>query len=323
VSLLRKLVVVLVLIGAVPFTFGAQSGGKPPRIGFIGEQGPKAPSVEAFRQGLRELGYVEGGNISVEYRFTYGVLDQVQTAVTELSRLKPDVLVVGGSVAARAAKAQSRTTPVVFATVGDPVGYGLVASLRRPGGNVTGLTNLVAEMGAKQLELLKELVPRAARVAVLYDPASSQESLRRAEEAARALGIDFRAFEVRKPDQVAIAFSALVTWRANAVLALSSPVLGNALVRLSTLSAVNRLPSIYLRKEFAEVGGLLTYGPDLSNSYRRAATYVDKILKGANPADLPVEQPTQFDLVVNLGTAQAYGIDVPQAILVRATRVIH
>ena len=321
-NLVLRFVVVLVLFGAVPFAFGGQSGGKHPRIGFVGEQGPNAPSVEAFRQGLRELGYVEGRNISVEYRFIHGSLEQVPMAVRELVLLKPDILVVGGSVAAHAAKAQSKTIPVVFASIGDPVGGGFVASLRRPGGNVTGITNLLTEIGAKQLELLKEIVPRATRVAVLFDPASSQEALKRVEDAARALSINVRAFEVHKPDQVGIAFSALVTWRANAILVLSSPVLGNSLVRLSTLSAVHRIPSIYLRKEFAEMGGLMTYGPDFSNNYRRAAIYVDKILKGANPADLPIEQPTQFDLVVNLGTAQAYGIEVPQTILVRATRII-
>ena len=320
---LRLALVILWGVACASFAIAAQPPGKVPRIGVINEQGPKAPTMEAFRQGLRELGYIEGQNISVEYRHVQGILDRIPEVVSELLRLNIDVMVVGGTVAAQTAKAQSTKVPIVFAIVADPVGSGLVATLGRPGGNVTGLTNLLTELGAKQMELLKDLVPRAGRVAVLHgsDP-GSKVPLTRTEDAARALSIELRLFAMRQPSELADAFAASVAWRAGAVLALSNPVIGNELVQLATLGAVHRMPIIYLRREFAEVGGLLTYGPSFSENYRRAATYVHKILKGAKPAELPVEQPTKFDLVVNLKTAKAIGLEIPPSILVRATEVI-
>ena len=307
-----------------PLTVEAQSEEKVPRVGVLSERSPTDPLVTAFRQGLRDLGYTEGQNIIVEYRYAHGIYDRYSDLAAELLRLKVDVLVVGGTFAAQSAKAQTTTVPIVFTLAGDPVGSGLVASLARPGGNATGLSSIVSELSGKQLELLKATVPQVSRVAVLYNPLNpvSGPALNGTRNAARALAVELQILEVRQPNELAITFSALTGWRAGAVLALSDGVFGNELVQLSKLAAKNRLPAMYARREFAEAGGLLAYGPRFSDNWRRAAHFVDKILKGAKPADLPVEQPTKFELVINLKTARALGLTIPQTLLLQANQVI-
>ena len=307
-----------------PLVAEAQQGTKVPRVGVLSERSPTDLFVTAFRQGLRALGYTEGQNIIVEYRYAHGMADRFPDLVAELIRLKVDVLVVGGTVAARSAKAQTTTVPIVFTLAGDPVGSGLVASLARPGGNVTGLSNIIAELGGKQLELLKEAVPQVSRVAVLYNPVNpaAGPALNRTREAARALAVELQVLEVRQPNQLASAFSAMTAWRPGALLALSDSVFGNDIAQLSKLAVKNRMPAMYASSRFAEAGGLLTYGPSFSDNWRRAAVFVDKILKGAKPADLPVEQPTKFELVINLKTAKALGLTIPPSVLARTDEVI-
>ena len=232
--------------------------------------------------------------------------------------------VIGGPITARDALAQTKTLPIVFGSMADPVGAGFAASLARPGGNLTGLSTLGVELTAKQLELMKSLLPHASRVSMLCNPDSPTTRLVVAStrEAARLLGLELQVFEARTAGELGGAFAAMVAWRSAAVVIASDAVFGNELVQLSTLAAVNRLPAIYNRREFALAGGLLTYGPNFSDNYRRAATYVDKILKGAKPGDLPVEQPTKFDLVINGKTAKALGLSIPQSLLISADKVI-
>ena len=302
----------------------AQPSVKLPRVGVIGEQGPGEPRIEAFRQGLRVLGYVEGQNILVEYRYLDGVLDRVPGLVAELVRLKVDVLLVGGTVAARSAKAQTTTVPIVFAVAADPVASGLVPSLARPVGNATGMSVLLPDLSGKQLELLKAALPQLSRATVLYNPVNPAAAfaLTRTREVARALGLELQVLEVRQPSGLTGAFANMMAWHAGGLLVVSDPMFGNELVQLSVLAATNRLPAIYNRAEFAKAGGLLAYGPSFSDNYRRAATYVDKILKGAKPADLPVEQPATFEFLINLKTAKALGLTIPQSLLLRADEVI-
>ena len=257
----------------------------------------------------------------MEYRYADGVVDRFPDFAAELIRLNVDVLVVGGTLAARSAKAATATVPIVFTSVSDPVGAGLVASLAHPGGNATGLSNIVSELSAKQLELLKAAVPRIYRVAILHNPLNSGPALIGTREAARALAVELEVIEVRVPNELASAFSTVTTRHADAVLALSDPVFGNE-TQLARLATKHRLPAMYARREFAQAGGLLAYGPNFSDSYRRAAGYVDKILKGAKPGDLPVEQPTTFELTINLKTAKALGLTIPQSLLLRADEVI-
>ncbi len=310
---------------ASPATSWAQPAGRVPRIGVIGDQSPTEPRIEAFRQGLRELGYIDGQNIAIEYRYAYGDMRRFPELVTELLRLKVDVLLVGGTSTVQTAMAQTSTVPIVFALAADPVPNGLVTSLARPGANATGLSILLAELTAKQLERLKAAAPRVSRVAVLYNPLGGPASIlavERAREAARVLALELQVLEVRHRNEIAGAFEAMKARRAGAVLIISQAMFGNELVELARLATVHRLPAIYNRREFAEAGGLLAYGPNFSDNYRRAAGYVDKILKGAKPADLPVEQPMRFDMVVNLRTAKAIGLTIPPSILLLATEVI-
>lgn len=309
---------------AASLDVSAQAAGKVPLVGVIGERTPPDPFLDAFRQGLRERGYVEGRSILIEYRSVHGVLARAPDYAAELLRLKVDILVVGGTVAAQSAKARTATVPIVFTLSGDPVGSGLVDSLARPGGNATGLTNLISELPRKQLELLKTAAPQLSRVTLLYNPANPSAilALKGAREAARALGLELQFLEVRQSNELERAFSALTAWRAGAVLAVSDPVFGNVLVQLSALAVTNRLPAMYASREFAKAGGLIAYGPNFSDNYRRAATYVDRILKGANPADLPVEQPTKFDLVINAKTAKALGLTIPPSLLLQVTEFI-
>jgi putative ABC transport system substrate-binding protein len=312
-----------VVVWPVAEAYG-QPTGKVPRVGMISEFSPADPFIAAFQHGLRDLGYIEGRNIAVEYRHAHGALARVSNLAAELLHLKVDILVVGGTKSAQLARAQTTTVPIVFATSADPVGSGLVASLAHPGGNATGISILSPELSGKQLELLKAAAPKGARVAVLYNPVNpaAVDALNATRDAARALSLELQFLEVRQPKELPGAFSTLTGWRAGALLVLPDPVFGNALNEISQLAATHRLPAIYGRSEFAETGGLLAYGPSFADNYRRAATYVDKILKGATPADLPVQQPTRFELVINLRTAKALGLTIPRSLIMHAGRVI-
>ncbi len=318
------LATVLALGVLAPIGAWAQQPPKVPRVGVIGEQGAADPFIAAFRQGLLEAGYVEGRSIALEYRYAHGVLDQVSRLAAELIRLPVDVLLVGGTVSAQRAQAQTTVVPIVFVLPGDPVGSGLVDSLARPGGNLTGLSSLHPELGGKQLGFLKEVAPQISRVAVLYNPINpaSEPFLTGARTVARELALELQPLEVRRPGELAGVFAAATAGRAGALLTLSDPVFGGELSQLSQLAARHRLPALYARKEFAATGGLLSYGPNFHENYRRAASYVDRILKGARPADLPVEQPTKLELVVNLKTARALGLTIPPSLLGRADEVI-
>lgn len=302
----------------------AQTPAKVPRIGVIGERSDSDAFIAAFRQAMRELGYIEGQNVVVEFRSTSGLLDRVPEIARELVRIPVDVLVVGGGVSAQHAMTVTTTVPIVFALVGDPVSAGLVASLARPGGNVTGISNLQSELGAKQLELLKAVAPGIRRVLVIHNPGSliSPPTLRRVREMAGLLNLELSFREVRHPEEVAAVLSAPATQRAGALLPLSDPVFGNQLTTIAQAAARLRLPAIYARREFAKVGGLIAYGPSFEDNYRKAAGYVDKILKGAKPTDLPVQQPTRLELVINRKTASELGLTISQSLLLRADEVI-
>jgi putative tryptophan/tyrosine transport system substrate-binding protein len=304
----------------------AQQPNKVPRIGYLSSDSPStiAARIEAFRQGLRELGYVEGKNIVIEWRFAEGKSDRLPGLAAELVRLKVAVIVTSGPAATRAAKESTVTIPIVTAQDSDPVGNGLVASLARPGGNITGLSTLAPEISGKRLELVKEIVPRLSRVAVLGSSTTpgNAQALKESELAARALGVQVQYLDVRAAKDIEPAFRAATKGRADALLLLQSPVFINERTQLADLAVKSRLPAIYDRREFVDDGGLMCYGTNFVDLSRRAATYVDKILKGAKPADLPVEQPTKFELVINLKAAKQIGLTIPPNVLVRADRVI-
>lgn len=308
-----------------PLAAEAQPTAKSPRIGVLFGTTPasEAPRVEAFRQGLRDLGYVEGQTIALEYRWAEGQFDHVALLAAELVRLPVDVLVTGGPLTTRAAKDATQTIPIVMAMVNDPVGAGFVASLARPGGNLTGLSTMASELAAKRLELLRELRPTLSRVALLWSPINpgAVAALQEAEVAAHAWGVTLLLYEIHSPNDFQGVFQAATQGRAEAAMILG-PVANTHRSRLVDLAAEHRLPAIYNRREFVDDGGLMTYGPSLTEMGRRAATYVDKILKGAQPADLPVEQPTTFELTINLKTAQALGLTIPPSLLFQATEVI-
>jgi putative ABC transport system substrate-binding protein len=296
------------------------------RIGFLSATSPSSLSAraEAFRQGLRELGYVEGQNIVIEWRFAQGNPDQVPRNAADLVRLKVDVIVTGGSTDTRAAKGATSTIPIVMAQESDPVGSGFVASLAQPGGNMTGLSTLSPELSGKQLELLKEIVPKFSRVAILgnsTEPGNAQ-SLRETQLAAGGFGIQLQYLEVQGPEDIETAFSAIKRERANAFIVLRNPVTGTHREHIVKIAAKSRLPAIYANRESVELGGLMFYGANIPDNWRRAATYVDKILKGAKPANLPVEQPTKFEFVINLKTAKQIGVTIPPNVLARADKVI-
>ena len=306
----------------------AQQPTKIPRIGYVSGTGdPKTPGsrVELFQQGLRELGYIEGKNILVEYRYAEGKLDRAPALVAELLQLKVDVLVVTFLPASRAAREATKTIPIVVVTSVDPVATGLVDSLARPGGNITGLTTLTKDLSGKRLELFKETVPVISRVGVLWDSNAEAPaiSLKEYEEAARALNIPLQSLAVRGPNpDIDGAFQAAAKGRANALIMISSPVLSRYAKRIPDLAIKNRLPSTYERSGYVETGGLMSYAANDADQFRRAAVYVDKILKGAKPADLPVEQPTKFEFVINLKTAKQIGLTIPPNVLARADKVI-
>jgi putative tryptophan/tyrosine transport system substrate-binding protein len=309
-------------IFTAPLAAGAQSERKIPHIGYLAN--PSGPTVDAFRQGLRELGYVEGQNIILEYRWAEGRIDQFPALAAQLVQLKVDLIVVSSTPAALAAKQATATIPIVMTVGADPVGSGLVASLRRPGGNVTGLSNLAEDLIAKLVELLKAAIPRVSRVAVLANPRNQVHPtfLRGVDAAARALNVQLFPMKARDPAEFDGAFSAMVRERVGALIVLPDPTFVSARKEIVDLAAKKRLPAIYGFREFADAGGLMAYGVNLADNFRRAARYVDKILKGAKPADLPVEQPTRFELVINLKTARALGLTIPQSVLARADHVI-
>jgi len=307
----------------------AQQPQKVPRIGYLSALEPARESTraEAIRLALRELGYIEGKNISIEYRYSEGKLDRFRELVAELLRLKVDIIVVaGGDSWIRVAKNATKTIPIVMVGPGlDPVEAGLIESLARPGGNVTGLTLLVRELGGKRLELLKEAVPKVARVAVLYDPASQGRVLDVKEDlpvAARALKLTMQPWEIRGADDFGKAFTAMGKQRPDGLYVMGGPLINTNREQIVGFALKSRLPSIYSLREFVDAGGLMSYGADQADSYRRVAYYVDRILKGAKPADLPVERPTKFELVINLKTANQIGLTIPQRVLTRADKVI-
>ena len=313
---------------AAPLAAGAQQAAKVYRIGLLGGSPPNSPggrrAWEGFFQGMRELGYVEGQNILVEGRFYGDHTERLPVLAAELVQLRVDVIVAGATPAPEAAQRATTTIPIVMATHTDPVGSGLVASLAKPGKNVTGLSTLGPELVGKRLQLLKEAVPGISRVAVLSNPTDTSQALllREAQVAARSLKVQLQVLEARAPSEFAGAFSAMTKERAGGVIIFTSSMFYNERTRIAELATRSRLPAIYSVKDFAEAGGLMAYGVNLGESFRRAATYVDKILKGAKPADLPVEQPTKFELVINLKTVKALGLTIPQSLLLRADEVI-
>jgi len=321
----RRLLTGFVLAWAPLRAAAAQEykAGKVYRIGFLRLGQPSKDWVEAFQQGLRERGYVDGQNVVVEYRFTDGSVDQLARLAEELVRLKVDVIVTSAAPAALAAKKVITSVPVVFVSVVDPVGQGLVRSLGRPGGNITGLAEGGPELAGKRLELLRELVPNLRRVAVLWHSGNPGQllQLKEAEVAARTFGMQIESVPVKGPSDFDSAFKAARA--TDALLITPAPVFtGVHRARLVELAATNRLPAIYGYRQNVEVGGLVSYGASYKDLLRRAGTYVDKILKGEKPADLPVEQPTKFELWINLRTAKALGLTIPPSLLLRADQVI-
>jgi ABC-type uncharacterized transport system substrate-binding protein len=313
---------------AAPLAAQAQQAAKIPRIGYLVTNLAASPHLrEAFRQGLRDLGYVEGRTVVIEYRDAEGKSERLPALAAELVALKLDVIFAGTTPPALAAKQATRTLPIVFASVSDPVTSGLVTSLARPGGNVTGLSILAPELVGKCLEQLKQAVPGVSRVAVLWHPGdlgerTDKDMLKGAEVAARALGVRLQVVEARGPADFDRAFSDMTRARADALTVLTSAMLFGERRRLVDLAAKHRLPAVYPWREAVDAGGLMSYGANIADGYRRAATYVDKILKGAKPADLPVEQPTKFELVINLKAAKALGLTIPQSVLGRADELI-
>jgi len=333
---MKRAVLLSILVVAVQLAVGvlvhAQQAKKIPRVGFLlggGAPSPAParpnPTVESFRQGLRELGYVEGKNILVEYRAAGGKFERLPDLAAELVRLKVDVIVTAGTPAIRAAQHATNTIPIVMANVGDPIAQGFVASLAHPGGNITGFTNLSPDISTKRLELLKEVSPKIRRVAVFQNAAQHGPTMKEVEKAAKFLRVQLQLLEVRGLDDLEMAFAAVTRERAEALITLPNTSLRmntRTRIRIVEFTLKHRLPSMYEGSEYVEAGGLMSYGPDEMANYRRAATYVDKILKGTKPADLPVQQPMKFEFVVNIKAASQIGLTVPPNLLVRANKVI-
>ena len=302
----------------------AQQPTKVHRIGYLASVSVDLARIEAFRQGLRDLGYVEGKNVVIEVRSPEGRPDRLASFVAELARFKVDIIVSTGSTTTRAAKEATSTIPIVMTQDPDPIGNGFVTSLARPGRNITGLSNLNRELSGKRLEVLKEVVPRLSRVAVFGTstfPGNAQ-NLKETGLAGEAFRVKVQYVDVLDPQDIEIAFRAASKGRAEAVLGLGGPVLNNQRTRVVELAAKSRLPAMYSIREYVEAGGLMSYGVSVTDLDRRAATYVDKILKGAKPADLPVEQPTKFEFIINLKAANQIGLTIPPNVLARADRVI-
>jgi putative tryptophan/tyrosine transport system substrate-binding protein len=330
---MKRVAVTSILIAVVLLALGvtaeAQQPKKVSRIGYLSSFYPASESTraEAIRRALRELGYIEGQNIAIEYRYTEGKSDRHPELAAELVRLKVDIIVVaGGAIPVQAAKNATKTIPIVMVGPGtDPVEAGLIESLARPGGNVTGITNLTTELGGKRLELLKEAVPKLARVAVLYDPATPinvHEVKEVLPVAARALGLTIQPWEVRAAGGFEKVFAALNKGRSDGLYVTGGALMNTNQKRIVGFALKSRLPSMYYFREAVDAGGLMYYGADLADSYRRVAYFVDRILKGAKPADLPVEQPTKFELVINLKTAKQIGLTIPPEVLARANKLI-
>ena len=319
-------ILVAVVLLAVGVIAEAQQATKIPQIGYL-EGGPLSAHtsrMDAFRQGLRELGYEEGKNIVIEWRFGDGKVDRLSALATELVGLKVAVIVTGGTGPTRAAKEATSTIPIVMAQDNDPVASGVVASLARPGGNITGLSNFAPELSGKRLEILREVIPKLSRVAVLGSSTGPSYALvmRELELAAKVLGVKLQYLDILEPKDVETAFRAAAEGRADGVTTFASAMVVSQRAQIVELAAKNRLPGIYHNSQFSEAGGLMFYGVNVLDLDHRAATYVDKILKGAKPADLPVEQPTKFELVINLKTAKQIGLTIPPNVLARADRVI-
>jgi putative ABC transport system substrate-binding protein len=324
------LIAILILLPALlaaPLAADAQQAAKVPRIGFLSLTSPsdRPPLLDAFRHRLRELGWVEGQNIVIDYRYAEGRVDRLPDLAAELVRLKVYLIVSFGTQGVTAAKNATETIPIVMIAVRDPVGTGLIASLARPGGNVTGVSGYAGlETVAKQLELLKETVPKVRRVAILSNPANAyhQLAIREVNVAARSLGVQLQLLEARGPNEFDGAFAAMAKERVGALLVLSDVIFSSHRTRLAALAVRSRLPAAYGNRESVEGGGLMSYGPSFLDLHRQAGTYVDKILKGAKPAELPVEQPTKFELVINLKTAKALGLTIPPSLLRQADELI-
>jgi putative tryptophan/tyrosine transport system substrate-binding protein len=310
---------------AAPLAAEAQQAGRIPRIGFLfsGSPGPSA-ELDAFRQGLRELGYIESRNIAIDIRYASGRVERLPELAAELVRLKPDAIVTPSTPPALSAKQATSTIPIVFAGVADPVGAGLITNFARPGGNITGVASISAELGGKRLEFLKEVTPRLSRVAVLYNPADRANVLvlKQLQEAAPALALTLQPVEVRGPGEFEGAFATMIRERAQALFGAAGVLTFEHRKALVDLAAKSRLPTMWGHRQFVEAGGLMSYAVNFYDQVRRAATFVDRILKGAKPADLPVEQPIKFELVINIKAAKDIGLTIPQSLLGRADQVI-
>jgi ABC-type uncharacterized transport system substrate-binding protein len=311
---------------ALSFSAQAQQAKKIPRIGFLSlnSRSSIATNADAFRQGLRDFGYIDGRNIVIEWRYADGNSDRLPDLVNELIHLEVDVIVTSATAPAQAAKHATSTIPIVIANHNDPVGAGLVASLARPGGNVTGLSNMAIELGGKRLELVSEAVPKVSRVAVLRIPSApaTPPQMKQIEAAASFLGVRLQSVDWERPEDLKNAFSVMIKGRSDALITFSGPRFGLYRTQIIDLATKNHLPAMYPDVEYVESGGLMSYGAKTADLYRRAAVYVDKILKGAKPAELPVEQPMKFELVINLKTAKQIGLTIPPNVLARADKVI-
>jgi putative tryptophan/tyrosine transport system substrate-binding protein len=316
----------ITLIGGVaaawPLAARAQQPKKIPRIGVLWPNPPA--TFEFMRQGLKDFGYVEGQNIGFEFRWAEGKLDQLPALAADLVRLQVDVIVALAPQATLAAKQATQTIPIVFVAMGDPLASGVVESLARPGANLTGTTRMISEMSAKHVELLKEAVPSLAKLAILWNPTNSSHrpALQAVDAAARSLSLHVQPLEVRTPADLDGVFEAIIREKADGILFIADPIFFIQLKRMTDFVASSRLPAIANFTEFPKLGGLMGYAPSIPNEFRHAASLIDKILKGAKPADLPVEQPTRFELVINLKTAKALGVEVPPILLARADEVI-
>ena len=324
-KIFHGLVLAIFILGTVQLS-AAQQAAKIPRIGYLAgaTRSGNTSRREAFLQGLRELGYEEGKNIVIEYRYAEGRFDRLPALAAELAQSKVDIMVTVGTASTRPANDATRTIPIVMAQDSDPVGNGFVTSLARPGGNITGLSQMAPDLAGKELELLKDVLPKLLRVAVLgtSNSASNAQALREMEAPAKALGIAFEYQDVRNASDIEAALAAAIKGRAEAVLVLTSAVLNTNRARLFGLVVKNKLPAIYPQSDYVDAGGLMFYGPNVFEMFRRAAYYVDRILKGTRPADLPVEQPKKFELIVNLKAAKQIGLTIPPQVLARADRVI-
>jgi ABC-type uncharacterized transport system substrate-binding protein len=321
----RDFITLLGGAAAWPLAARAQQGRKLPTIGFLGAGSALAERSwsDAFVQRLRELGWIEGRTVIIEFRWAEGRIERYAEIADEFVQLKVDVIVTGGTSSVVAAKQATLVTPIVFAAVGDPLGSGLVASLARPGGNVTGLSVQAADLAGKRLEILREVVPGLRRLAIMTHTGNPTDVLQRgeAQAAAHTLGLEVITLEIRRGEDIVPAFEAIED-RADALYVFGDPLLATNRIRINTLARAARLPTIYNYREFVAAGGLMSYGPNFPDLFRRAAEYIDKILRGAKPGELPVQQPTKFDLVINLSTAKTLGLEIPPTLLARGDEVI-